>query len=456
MESGGRRRPADHVGEGEADMSRVRSILAAILGVIAVIGVFASVTAIWTRDVLSDSDEIAGAVNDALEDPVVVNGLAVFLTDQVFTALDIENATEQLVPAPLGPLAPAIVGGAHSVVVNQFERLLSTDAARNTITATVERSHQALIKLLQGDGLVDGISVSEGQVTVNFLPLIGRGFGAIQNLGLLTNVEFPQLDPAGDPQQQIADLEDTFGRDLPDDFGQLTVYQSDRLANAEQIVARAQEVVVVARRALAAVLVVTVACIAGCILLARRRRRATLILALAVAGVMVLARILVNRLIERLPELAVNPAARAAVSDVLDSLTDGLRALISLTIIVGLIIALIAYLRGDSASAGSIKSAAGAGGGSVVTAASAHRDATALIAFGAALGILLLFGLGWFPVSAAALLAGVGIAALVVPRSDADSATGPPVTPDTPVDTTESSPEAAETTSASTGPSEPA
>jgi len=322
------------------------------------------------------------------------------------------------VPDALGPLTPAIVGGAHTVVVNQFERLLSTDAAQDTITGIVKRSHQRLIDLLQGDGLADGISVSNGEVTVNFLPLIGRGFSAVQSLGVLTDVDFPDLDPSGDPQQQIAELEDTFGRDLPDDFGQLTVYQSDRLANAEQIVSRAQELVVAARRALVVLVIATVACVVGCILVARNRRRATLILFLAIAAVMVLARVLVNRLIERLPELAVNPAAREAAREMLDSLTDGLRALITLTIIVGLIVALVAYLRGDSTTAASIKSKAGSGGGSVVSAASAHRDATALIAFGAALAILVLFGLSWLPLSAAALLSGLGIAALTVPRPE--------------------------------------
>ena len=61
--------------------------------------------------------------------------------------------------------------------------------------------------LLEGDGLADGIDVTDGVVTLNTLPLIGRAIGQVQELGVLTSVELPELTADGDPTEQIAALE---------------------------------------------------------------------------------------------------------------------------------------------------------------------------------------------------------------------------------------------------------
>ena len=50
----------------------------------------------------------------------------------------------------------------------------------------IDRAYDRAMELLRGDGLVDGINVVDGQVTLNTLPLIGRGLEAIQSVGLLT------------------------------------------------------------------------------------------------------------------------------------------------------------------------------------------------------------------------------------------------------------------------------
>ena len=50
------------------------------------------------------------------------------------------------------------------------------------------------MQLLQGDGLVDGITVVDGAVTVNLLPLIGRGLDRLQELGLFSDLEMPDAD----------------------------------------------------------------------------------------------------------------------------------------------------------------------------------------------------------------------------------------------------------------------
>ena len=49
------------------------------------------------------------------------------------------------------------------------------------------------------DGLLDGITVEDGAVTVNLLPLISRGLTFVQGLGLLDQLDVPELTRDGDP-----------------------------------------------------------------------------------------------------------------------------------------------------------------------------------------------------------------------------------------------------------------
>ena len=100
------------------------------------------------------------------------------------------------------------------------------------------RAHDRAMQLLEGDGLAHGISVVNGEVSINFLPLVSRGLQELSDLGVPGLDKIPELTPDGDPSQQIAQLEEATGRDLPDDFGQLVVYRSDRLANAQDAVSQ--------------------------------------------------------------------------------------------------------------------------------------------------------------------------------------------------------------------------
>ena len=128
-------------------------------------------------------------------------------------------------------------------------RALSSPEVQEIITQIVERAHSRAMDLLQGDGLSGAISAVDGEVTVNLLPLIGRGLTRLQELGLFDDLEIPDLSADGDPSEQIAELEEATGRDLPDDFGQLVVYQSDQLADRQASLESAQQTVALAKRA---------------------------------------------------------------------------------------------------------------------------------------------------------------------------------------------------------------
>ncbi len=294
-----------------------RSALAAVCGVLAVVCLTGALIGIWARATVFDSDKVGEIVSVALADPEVEAGLAAWVTDQVFTAVDVESAVSTVLPANLDRLAPTLTAGAETVVDRGLTRVFANPEVQSALTQAVERAHSALMQLLSGDGLIDGITVEDGAVTVNLLPLVSRGLTVVQGLGLFDQLEVPELTRAGDPSEQIAQLESATGRDLPDDFGQLVVFESEKLAEAQASVENAQRAVALLKRATWLLAALAVVFLVATVILARNRWRAGLLLGLGSIVAMVLSRAVVHRVVDDAPDLVPGAAGRAAIADIL-------------------------------------------------------------------------------------------------------------------------------------------
>jgi hypothetical protein len=324
---------------------RGRSIAAGIFGVLAVICLLATTIAVWARITLFDSDRVASIAGDALAQPDVDAALAEYITTQLFTAVDVNAAVSNVVPSSLNRLEPAIAGGIETLVERGLTTAIGTEEVQQLLTDLVRRAHEAAMRLLQGDGLVDGISVSNGDVTLNLLPLVGRGLTLLQDVGLFSNVQLPDLTRSGDPSAQIAELESAFGRDLPPDFGQLVVYQSDRLSDAQATIQSAQNALAVAKRAMWALIGLTIVLFVVALLLARNRWRAALLLGLGAVVAMVFARTAINRVVDEAPALVATAGAKAAVTSIVGDIGTSLRRVVGLVLIIAALVALIALFR---------------------------------------------------------------------------------------------------------------
>ncbi|HEX6658080.1 MAG TPA: hypothetical protein VF065_08360, partial [Ilumatobacter sp.] len=331
-------------------MRWVRTIGAVVLGVIAVIGLLCSVVGFWARDTVFDETEVAGAVESAIDEPGVTDALAARLTESVMSAVDLETRLNNFLPAALQRITPAIVGGTTQLVEDRLSNRLADPDTRDTLVSIFERSYGAFLDVMEGEGLVDGVDVAEGEVTVNFLPVIAEGLEAVQGFGLLDDATIPELTRDGEPSEQIAQLEDGLGRDLPDDFGQIVVYRSDSLAEKGETVERAQQLLVVVKRAFVLILIVTAVAIAGTLLVARSRLRAALGLLLGAAATFVVVRAVVNKVLDDVPGVARTPAGQAALGAATTSLADTLVKALGVLAVLLLVGAIVVYvLDADSA-----------------------------------------------------------------------------------------------------------
>lgn len=404
---------------------RARSTFSLIFGVLGVLGVLVSVIAVWAHEVLFDPDAVSGAVEQALLEPEVTDALAVFLTDQILDAIDVEQLVEDKVPDPLAPLSPVLVGGVRTIVDEALSRVLAEDTTRTVVVAASELAHAAVMRVLDGGRLSDGLTVDGGLVSINLLPIVSRGLEALQNAGLLTRVDLPTLSPGGDPADQITQLEEAIGRDLPDDFGQMVVYESEQIAEAQAAVSRGQQALVLFRRALVVIIALTLGSLIASVALAVRRRRALVAVALGVVAAMGIGRAILRTVVERAPDLALKPGSRTAIRSVVDTLASGLLALVTAALIASVIVAVITYLTGSGRTAVALRGRASSTGASARSVVAEHRDAVTIGAFALAVMVIFFFGFSALPLLVASLLAVGGAAALWLIPSGPE-ATSPP------------------------------
>ena len=175
--------------------------MAGVLGVLAIVVLTVTAIAVWAGTTLFDSEKVAEIAGDALAEPEVQAAMATYLTDQVFAAVDVQSVLDDVLPTNLQRLEPVLAAGARSAVDRGLTRVLANPEVQDVLTTVVERSHRRAMRLLQGDGLMDGVDVTDGVVTLNTLPLIGRGVEQLQELGLFTNLQLPELSADGDPDR---------------------------------------------------------------------------------------------------------------------------------------------------------------------------------------------------------------------------------------------------------------
>jgi hypothetical protein len=323
----------------------VRGIAAGVLGVLAIAVLIPTTIAVWAQATVFDSEKVSSIVGDALAEPEVSAALADYVTEQVFAAVDVDAVVNNLLPDQLERLSPVIAAGARTAVDRGLTTVLSDPDVQQVITDVVERAHQRALRLLEGDGLVDGITVVDGEVTVNMLPLIARGLTRLQGLGLFSDLQVPELTADGNPADQIAALEAATGRDLRDDFGQLVVYRSDTLADRQASLQNAQRTFAFAKRAVWLLVALTIVLVAFTIVVARNRWRAVLLLGLGGIVAMVFVRSAARRVVDDAPDLAARPGGRASISAIVEGASTGLLRLAGLLLIVAAAAVALALLR---------------------------------------------------------------------------------------------------------------
>jgi hypothetical protein len=373
---------------------RVRAVTAAILVVVAALALGAATTGLWTRVNTLDEDRFVELVGPLGSDPDVQVALGNFTTAQLEQAIDARGLLQDVLPPRATVLATPLAAAFDGYLADRVDQFFSSDEFEELWVAIVGGAHQRALAVLEGNA--ENVDVVDGKVVLNWVPVLNRLLDGVasQVSGLLgRDVELPEITPGMLPDEARARIEQALGRELPSDWGTVTVFDDDRLTAM-------QDGLELFRRGTALLAIAALLLVALAIAVSPRRRRTVLQLALATGVVFVLLRRVVFAAEANVLDAVRVEENRRAVEATWDQVFSGYLGLTTAILWACAIVATIAFLAGPSRVAVAIRrnAVALAGGAAGVARRAGDRVESA----------------GWVLEHREALQVGVAIAAALI------------------------------------------
>jgi len=301
-----------------------------------------SAIATWSRATLLDSDKYLAMVAPLASDPAVQEEISRRITDAVFEQLKVKELTTQTLdaiaarprvegvaerlPVELSTFSEPISNAIYGFTEEQVSRLVASSAFQDAWVAANREAHASLVAALTGETTDAGVSVSNGQVSVNLAAFIA----AIK----------PVLVERGVP----------FADRIPTVNARFVVLRSAELGQAQTAI-RLLDLLRVVLPVLA-----ILALVAG-VALAPARRRALVVGASMVVGSLVLLLLGIQVLralyLDDLEQVLLVPQVATVL---FDTVTTPLRLGVRATAMLFLVIALAAWVAGPSSAAAALRS----------------------------------------------------------------------------------------------------
>ncbi|MER6398660.1 hypothetical protein ABT263_21795 [Kitasatospora sp. NPDC001603] len=316
---------------------RLRTSGSVVVIVIASLLSLISVLAVWTSDIVGNTDRYVSTVAPLATDPAVQDAVTTRVTQVVLDQIDVNGlvkqlsdaAAEQGVPAPLatliGGLSGPITSGLNDLVHTTVDRVVTSSAFESIWVDANRLIHTALDKALTGKG-GGAVTLTNNQVGIDIAPIVAKVKTELVDAGLGIASKIPEVHT---------------------DF---VVFQSEDIGKVKTYF-RLLEIMG------SWLPVVTVLVAAGGVFLPSNRRRGLVGAAVGVALAMLLLGIVLTVFrayyLDRLPP----GANQAAAGAVYDTLIRFMRASIRVVFAVAVVTALGALLIGPSRAAVAIRTA---------------------------------------------------------------------------------------------------
>jgi hypothetical protein len=329
----------------ERRRSRVRGVLAPVLVVLACVCLVAATVGVWAKRNFLDTDRFVSRVGPLIEEPAVQDAIAGRLTEQIVGLVDLQAVLEEALPPGrerlVAALAAPLSGAVEGFVGDHVDAFVATDAFRRLWVGAAEVAHTAAVRVLRGEAT--NLQARDGTITLNLVPVVDQVLARItaaspEILGRQVNIPDVSLEDV--PEAAVTKLESALGRDLPEDFGQVTVYDDGALAAAQDGLELFDKLVV-------AFVVGMVLFTALALWVSQRRRRTLLQLTVGATLGLVLLRRVIFRLEAEVAELPPRPAGKEAAGLAAGNFLDPLVTFTQLALVGLVIVALVAVLTAD-------------------------------------------------------------------------------------------------------------
>lgn len=305
----------------------VTSAASAVMITLTCILVPVSLLTVWVHDIVLDTDRYVSTVTPLASDPAIEAAAVHRITEAADVRVDGAQVASDLaawlqaqgLPARVGTavkaLGPQLDSAADAAVSKVATRFVESDRFEKVWTTANRAAHSSVVRALTGEGR-GAVEVEGGTVTLDIGDAVENVKQDLVKAGLAPAEKIPEVDK------------------------QMVLFQSDKLAKIRGAV----HFLDVLGNWLP---VLTVVLGATGVLFARRRRRAlvtTMLCAAAACLILAIGLVVARRYyLDHLPEQVQSPAAAAAI---FDTLLRFLRVSIRTALVLGVVVALGAYLSG--------------------------------------------------------------------------------------------------------------
>jgi hypothetical protein len=394
--------------ETSARRRRTRRIVSWVLVVLAVIATTLALLQLWAFRTLTVTDLFVARVGSVIEDAQVTEAIGATAATQLVEAIGLQERLEQRLPPELSVAAGPITAAATNLLAEGVTKVADTPQFQQAFDVALATGHELTINILSGTDTA-AITNESGTIVLDLTPVINEMItqGSEFLSGVLgRDIPAPQVSDEN-VDSAITAIEDRLGVDVPADFGQVTLFESENLAAAQQAYQVARWSAILAP--IAAALLIGLA-----IAVSVRRVRAALSIVVGTALTLVLATLAVQPLKGNVIGSVAEQGLSGAVADSFDIVFSSLRTGVVVVVVLCVLAALALFLMGESRAARASRRLAGQ------TPSLAARHRTAFLV-GGAVAVLVLLGVipgrSWGQLGIGLLLYAVyALAVLLAPR----------------------------------------
>jgi hypothetical protein len=170
---------------------------------------FVATFALWANRQLLNTDNWTDTSSELLENDAIRAQVSVFLVDQLYANVNVQEQLAEALPPRAQPLAGPAAGGLKDLAIRGVDTLLQRPRPQELWEQANRRAHTRLMQVVEGGG--DVVSTEGGDVTLDLKALLGQ---TADRVGVGARAEAR----------------------IPEDAAQITIMQSDELGLAQDAV----------------------------------------------------------------------------------------------------------------------------------------------------------------------------------------------------------------------------
>ena len=211
------------------------NFVTALLVVLACLSIVATTFLVWFQQTALNTNQFVAIVATSTEDPQVIESISVRFSNQVVTALDVENRLVELLPDRLDRLAAPFTAALQEGISDAVTKVLSDPGFQETWRSLLTATHGGLLAFLRGD--TTNAQIVDGTLTIDVIGVANVALEKLRADGVIPETTVLP-DVSADPNRQavLDRLSTALNTRLPEDFGIIKIANASRLQTASTLV----------------------------------------------------------------------------------------------------------------------------------------------------------------------------------------------------------------------------